>query len=61
MVKKVPLELSTGFDHLGLIASVKIRPIESLGVSRVSNDASVGAMSAGLLTAGNFPAAMPAP
>ncbi len=48
-------------DYFALIASVRIRPIELLGVSRLNNEASVGAMSAGLLIEGNFPAVMPAP
>ena len=50
-----------GYQRLCLSASVKIRPMALLGISIFSSAASVGAMSAGLLTVWWLPAAMPAP
>ena len=57
----IQMKIAVNEHHLALIASRKICPTLLLGISILSNDASVGAISAGLDTVLKEPAAIPAP
>jgi hypothetical protein len=51
----------SGVGHFALIASLRIRPMQLLGISILSSVARVGAMSAGLTSEWCVPGAIPAP